>query len=76
MPEIGLTFDLASFDSTYDEYALDMWLSLYDSYDNSLWFNMNIKKGEHEVMEEPGVTHIEYDYDQVKVWFTQEENNE
>jgi hypothetical protein len=53
-----------------------MWPSLYDSYDNSLWFHMNIKKGEHEVMEEPGVTYIEYDYDQVKVWFTQEENNE
>ena len=76
MPELGLTFDLASFGSTSQEYETYMWPSLYDSYDNSLWFHMNIKKGEHEVMEEPGVTHIEYDYDQVKVWFTQEENNE
>ena len=76
MPEIGLTFDLASFDSTYDEYALDMWLSLYDSYDNSLWFDINIKRDEREVTEQPGVIYKEYDYDQVKVWFTQEENNE
>ncbi|MCR4794706.1 MAG: hypothetical protein K5898_05985 [Ruminococcus sp.] len=77
MPELGLTFPLAEFESDEFDSRLSDMMSFSDLYDNSVCFTISKRKGEHEVTHSDGnVTGTYYDYDDIRMWFTKEEGDE